>query len=602
MDSATGQHQIRAPLEPAAYRFCGFALDPARGVLRRPDGTEVVLRPKSTEVLGHLARNPTRLVSRDDLMEAVWSGVIVTDDSITQCVTEIRRALGDEGAPLLRTLPRRGYTLAAEVTNGDESLLPPPDPSGADGVAPTTVPASDPREAHSPAVRPRRATLAAAPAVIGVILASVAGYWMLRPATPPTAPAAEAPAAAMPAPRARSLVVLPFASQDGDPELNHLAAGITEDLTTALGRRLENVVVGSGTATAYRGQAVDARRIGLELGVLHVVQGSLRRLGPMLRVNVRLLDATTGAQLWAETLDRPFAEFAMLSRTMTLRLETTLHYRLLDIQSERAGAELPRDPTVPDLILRANAQLTRAAPREGMEQARSWLQQALALDDGSADAHALLAHVAMTFVNSGWADDEAGTLGLAEHHVARALGIDPRHLRGHYVRGMIRQNQRRFDEASAEYDLVIDALPSWAVPHMRRGFVKVLSGRPADGLPDIIEATRISPQNAFIGEWYSIAGLASLMLGRDEDALGHYLRSRATAVHAKYMVDLASAYALVGRSEEARATLSDHLRAYPNRTMNSMRAFWFGLSENPLYRATRQRQLDALRAIGMPEE
>src|SRR4051794_30603759 len=113
-----------SPPEPAAYRFGGYTLDPARGVLQDPQGIEAGLRPKTTEVLRHLADKAGRVVSREELMHAVWPDVIVTDDSISQCVFEIRRALGDEGASLLRTLPKRGYLLAAEVTRAEAPASP----------------------------------------------------------------------------------------------------------------------------------------------------------------------------------------------------------------------------------------------------------------------------------------------------------------------------------------------------------------------------------------------------------------------------------------------------------------------------------------------
>src|SRR3954462_13213485 len=100
---------------PAAYSFGGFTLDPARGVLANPQGAEAALRPKSAEVLRHLAEKAGRVVSREELMQAVWPNVIVTDDNITQCVAEIRRSLGDAGTRLLRTLSKRGYLLTAEV-------------------------------------------------------------------------------------------------------------------------------------------------------------------------------------------------------------------------------------------------------------------------------------------------------------------------------------------------------------------------------------------------------------------------------------------------------------------------------------------------------
>jgi DNA-binding winged helix-turn-helix (wHTH) protein len=153
--------------EPEAYRFGGFALEPGRGALLRPDGTETALRPKTAEVLRRLAERAGQVVTREELMRTVWPGVFVTDDNITQCVAEIRQALGEAGTCLLRTLPKRGYLLAAE--------------------APTTT------DAGTDAPR--------------------------------------GPAAARP-----SLAVLPFANLGGGPEQDHLADGITEEVTTALSR------------------------------------------------------------------------------------------------------------------------------------------------------------------------------------------------------------------------------------------------------------------------------------------------------------------------------------------------------------------------------
>jgi DNA-binding winged helix-turn-helix (wHTH) protein len=115
---ASRQPRPRAPPVPI-YHFGGFTLDLARGALSRPAGREVSLRPKAAEVLRHLAEKAGQVVPREELIQAVWRDVFVTDDRITQCVTEIRRALGNQGAQLLQTLPKRGYLLAAEVTRAE---------------------------------------------------------------------------------------------------------------------------------------------------------------------------------------------------------------------------------------------------------------------------------------------------------------------------------------------------------------------------------------------------------------------------------------------------------------------------------------------------
>src|SRR3954468_22951758 len=153
-DTVKPPRPANGPVAVVSYHFGGFAFDPERGVLRRPDGTETVLRPKAAGLLHHLARHATQVVGRDDLMDVVWPGVAVTDDSITQCVAEIRRALGAEGAALLRTLPKRGYLLTVAGTT-DAPPLPAVAPEPADAAGGPAV------EARLPAatVMPDRAGL-----------------------------------------------------------------------------------------------------------------------------------------------------------------------------------------------------------------------------------------------------------------------------------------------------------------------------------------------------------------------------------------------------------------------------------------------------------
>src|SRR3954464_421018 len=174
----------------AICQFGGFSFDPLRGVLRQPDGIEVSLRPKSAELLHHLARNATHVVGRNELMDTVWPGVIVTDDSITQCVAEIRRVLGADNAQLLRTLPKRGYMLAAAVTTGDPSpseAAPPHNRAAADRAA------APPLTTQLPvaAVRhrwPRPAAWLGAGLGFAMLAGAVA-WWSPAPQAPPLLPA-----------------------------------------------------------------------------------------------------------------------------------------------------------------------------------------------------------------------------------------------------------------------------------------------------------------------------------------------------------------------------------------------------------------------------
>ena len=233
---------MEAEAAKPVWRFDRFTLDLRRSVLLAADGTELALRPKSFAVLRHLAENAGRLCAQDRILQAVWPGVFVTEDSVAQCVKEIRRALGDSEQRLLRTLPRRGYLLAAEVTRLDDL--------GAAAVPPSPGPAP------LPASRPM-------------------------------------------------LVVLPFASLAGDAEEAYFADGITEELTTALSHARWFSVIARNSAFTYKGRAVDVRQVGGELGVGYVLEGSVRKAGGRVRIAAQLCEAEAGRSIWAGRFDAP---------------------------------------------------------------------------------------------------------------------------------------------------------------------------------------------------------------------------------------------------------------------------------------------------------
>ncbi|WP_431266826.1 winged helix-turn-helix domain-containing protein [Dankookia sp. P2] len=184
-------------------RFADFTLDSGRGALLRPDGTHIALRPKTAELLRHLAERAGHVVARDVLLEAVWPGVYVSEDSVTQCVAEIRRALGEAGNSLLKTLPKRGYML--DVKPHQEVAAP-------DDALPNRVKGE-------------------------------------------TSPSSNKP----------SVVVLPFQNMSGDPEQEYFADGIVEEITTALSRIRWLFVIARNSAFIYKGRAVDVRQVGVNL-------------------------------------------------------------------------------------------------------------------------------------------------------------------------------------------------------------------------------------------------------------------------------------------------------------------------------------------------
>jgi tetratricopeptide (TPR) repeat protein len=240
---------------------------------------------------------------------------------------------------------------------------------------------------------------------------------------------------------------------------------------------------------------------------------------------------------------------------------------------------------------------------EPLLEARRLLERSLVLNEGSADAHAFLAMVLVNLWTQNWEDDREGLLRRAEEHAARAVELNPRHARGHYARGQVAQSRRRFDQALAAFEVALGITPNLPFIHARRGWVRNLMGQPAEALADFAHAVRISPHEPYVGTTYWGMAFAHLMLGRDEDAVA--LAVRAIAENPgipNVRLQLASTLALVGRMEEARIALAEYRRSNPEMTVEHFRRRSREISGHPLWLATRDREAEALRGIGMPDE
>ena len=246
------------------FRFEGFSLDVTRGLLRADD-RELPLRRKSFEVLRYLVENPDRLLSKEELMQAIWPNVAVTDDSLKQCVSEVRTALGDTHQQIIKTVPRRGYIFAVPVAvPGSTGFM----PAFATPLAEFTSPADDSAPRGSDvrggmSSRIGRLWLPILAGMTGLALV-VAATWWRNPAE-------------LPPPDRPSVAVLPFVNLAGDPQQDYFSDGVSEDIGIGLGKFADLFVIARNSAFNYKGESLDLRRIGRELGVRYLVQGSVRR-------------------------------------------------------------------------------------------------------------------------------------------------------------------------------------------------------------------------------------------------------------------------------------------------------------------------------------
>jgi TolB-like protein len=383
-------------LEQQLYAFDEYTLDLIRGCLRNAV-REIQLRPKSFELLRYLVQNAGRLISKDELVNAVWPNVIVGDDSLAQCMSELRNALNDRDQHIIKTVSRRGYLFDALVSS-------PP---------------------ASSAVR-QRSGLSDEPGDLPGLDAGLA---------PPISQPAVAPRL--------SIVVLPFANLSNDPEQQYFADGITEDLTTDLSRIENMFVISRNTAFIYRNKPIGAKQIGRELGVRYALEGSVRRLSSQVRVSAQLIDAETDAHLWADRFDLNTEDLFALQDEITGRIAVALN-------SELVAAEVGRrteNPDAFDYILRGRASDAMPPTRDKYAQAIELFERALALDPRSVEAQNRLAIALVARVLDQMTSSAAADITRAKALVRQVSLAAPRHLLTHFAKGQILRVEKRYAEA-----------------------------------------------------------------------------------------------------------------------------------------------------------
>ena len=530
-----------------SFRFEGFTLDVTRGFLQAGDH-EIELRPKSFEVLRYLVENAGRLISKEELIKAVWPNVTVADESLTRCVSDVRLALRDVDQRIIKTVPRRGYLFAPPVS----------------AIAPAGSLVSD----------------------------------LEAPLLAPTAVMASRP------PPRLSLVVLPFVNLSGDPAQDCLADVITEALTAHLSRIRDSFVIARTTAFTYKGRAVDVKQIGSELGVRYILEGSAQRYGARVRVSAQLVDADTGAHLWTDRFDSDRSDLLKMQDAIVMHLARALEIELAAVEAARISRTRPTSLDAEDLALRGEATfLTYGAYRDEAEAGFELCERALEIDPNNVRALSILAEKFATRVTSMQSIDREADIRRADQLASRALAVDPNSYHAHQARARVLLAQRRAEEAIVEAERSLALNPGF-IPAYRNLCVATMSlGRPEETIEYADEAMRVSPFDPYLAFFHLFKAVGCFMLHRDDDALVSLRRSVATSPEFSNAIAwLAGVLALTGHEAEARDTLKRYflLPGAKTRTIAQWRSH--AHSDNPQYLAFRERWYKGLRRAGMPEE
>jgi TolB-like protein/Tfp pilus assembly protein PilF len=557
--------------------FAGFEVDLNRGELR-VGGATVSLRPKTFAMLAYLTSQPGRLLTKDELIEAVWPEVTVTDDSLVQCISELRAALGDGDQRLIKTVPRRGYLLDAIPLGASPAL----DPVGMNANR-------GPLQGASPRSALRRRPLPWLVAVAALAAVAFAGtLWFVLAHRGSTGALVSK----------NAITILPLAGSGGDNAAD-LAEAVTDDLTIEVARLPDTVVIGYPPGPA--GPDSDAQSIGRRLDVTYVLSGSVQRQAEAVSITVKLQASATGALLWSERFDYGEPAGWNWRRDITARIANELKVRIDEaatpLDRPYAGRRLAAiDPTLQGWRL-----LKRMHTHEVPQRARALFEQALESDPDSASALGGLALSHITEVLNRWSKTPHNQIALAAQAIERSLVLQPNDPRTNYVRSLVLSAQGRIDDAEQAIQRALSLYPNHPRALQRLGFLKLQQGHPEQVAEPVTLSLRLNPLDAEqISLGHFTLGMAEFHLRRDEAAYAQMRQATISSPQNSFaFLWLAAIDALHGRSEQAKSNLAEYQKRTPGPTISSLKAS--EPSRHPAFWQERNRFYDGLKLAGLPE-
>ncbi len=471
------------------FTFSRYLLDTDRRELwcgKEP----VAIEPQVFDLIAYLVEHRDRVVTKDELLQAVWGGRIVSESALTTRINAARRAVGDTGDAqgLIRTLLRKGIRFVGEV--------------------------------HERALAPKSVS--------------------------PPAPGAfsEKP----------SIAVLPFRNMSGDPEQDYFADGMVEEITTALARIRWLFVIARNSSFTYKGQAIDIRQVGRQLGVRYLLEGSVRKSGDLVRISTQLIEAETVAHLWADHFDGSLEQVFVLQDQVASSVAGIIEPTLQAAEAWRATRQPTKDLGAYDLYLRAHAMMLSPARR--ITELEELFEGIIERDPDFGPALALAATFHMNSDLFGWCDNQDANCRKGLRRGRRALAVaadDPTTIvNAAFALGYFGED---INSMVALVDRALSLNPSFARGWHASGCLRLWAGQPDLAIQHLEASLRLSPRTRVGWSLYGIAG-AHIVCRRFEEAIPKLLVAIQEDESPLAYQLLGICYAHVGKLDQAREALN----------------------------------------------
>jgi adenylate cyclase len=367
---------------------------------------------------------------------------------------------------------------------------------------------------------------------------------------PKAALASEAPRPTSALPEKPSIAVLAFNNMSGDPEQEYFSDGISEDIITDLSKFSELQVIARNSTFTYKGKPVDVKQVGRELGVRYVLEGSVRKAGNRVRVTGQLIDAASGAHIWAERFDRDLSDIFAVQDELTREIISALKIKLSDSEKLIAGGGT-KNVEAHDFFLKGRELvLGNKRDRKMFAEANACLRRAIELDPNYGGPYAALAWAYIMDYQNRWSDNPETALDYAEHLVDEAIAKDDQDPFVHNVAAILCLWKKDYERWAHEADRALSLNPNYGHAHLARGLVYVYTGEPAKGIVYIERAIRLDPAQQ---QYRHFLGTAYLLAGNYETAAAVFKeRVAITPTTDLSRALLASALGHLGRLDEAR--------------------------------------------------